>query len=74
MAKPKEIRLLIADDHPVVRAGLASMLSCYSDLEVIGGVSGGAAALAAMKKSPIDLLLLDLRMENGRLGRLLLVT
>ena len=64
MAKPREIRLLIADDHPVVRAGLASMLSCYSELEVIGGVSGGAAALASIKKSPIDVLLLDLRMPE----------
>lgn len=64
MAKPKEIRLLIADDHPVVRAGLASMLSCYPELEVIGGVAGGAAALAAIKQSPIDVLLLDLRMPE----------
>jgi DNA-binding NarL/FixJ family response regulator len=64
MAKPKAIRLLIADDHPVVRAGLASMLSCYPDLEVIGGVAGGTAALTAIKESHIDVLLLDLRMPE----------
>lgn len=64
MAKQKSIRVLIADDHPVVRAGLASMLSCYPDLEVIGGVAGGAAALAALRKKPVEVLLLDLRMPE----------
>ena len=64
MAKAKQIRLLIVDDHPVVRAGLASMLSCYPELEVVGGVPSGTAALAAIKKSRIDVLLLDLRMPE----------
>lgn len=64
MAKSKQIRLLIADDHPVVRAGLVSMLSCYPELEVVGGVPSGTAALASIKKSQIDVLLLDLRMPE----------
>jgi two-component system NarL family response regulator len=64
MAKAKQIRLLIADDHPVVRAGLVSMLSCYPELEVVGGVPSGSAALASIKKSQIDVLLLDLRMPE----------
>ena len=63
-ATTKQIRLLIADDHPVVRAGLASMLACYPELDVVGGVAGGAAALALMKKSDVDILLLDLRMPE----------
>ena len=64
MAKPNKIRLLITDDHPVVRAGLVSMLSCYPELEVVGGVPSGTAALASIKKSQIDVLLLDLRMPE----------
>ena len=64
MAKAKQIRLLIADDHPVVRAGLVSMLSCYPELEVVGGVPSGTAALASIKRSRIDVLLLDLRMPE----------
>src|SRR5215468_2944021 len=64
MAKPRGIRILITDDHPVVRAGLASMLSSYPDLEVVGGVAGGTAALAAIKKQSVEVLLLDLRMPE----------
>jgi len=64
MAKAKGIRVLVADDHPVVRAGLASILSSYPDLEVVGGVAGGTAALAAIKKQSVEVLLLDLRMPE----------
>lgn len=61
------IHILIADDHPVVRAGLASMLATYSDLEVVGSVSDGNQALAMLEKTAADILLLDLRMpsKNG---------
>lgn len=64
MAKSREIRLLIVDDHPVVRAGLASMLSSYPELAVVGGVASGAAALAAIRKTRVDVVLLDLRMPE----------
>ncbi|HEX3438477.1 MAG TPA: response regulator [Pseudacidobacterium sp.] len=62
-----QIRILIADDHPVVRAGLASMLATYSDLEVIGSVSDGNQAITTLVRRPADILLLDLRMPalNG---------
>src|SRR5579871_5749377 len=64
MPKIDQIRVLVVDDHPVVRAGLASMLSCYPELEVANGVAGGAAALATIKKSRVDVVLLDLRMPE----------
>jgi len=64
MAKAKQIRLLLTDDHPVVRTGLVSMLSCYPELEVVGGVPTGAAALAMLRNSRVDVLLLDLRMPE----------
>ncbi|MDI3255478.1 MAG: response regulator [Bacillota bacterium] len=61
------VRILIADDHPVVRAGLASMLATYSDLEVVGSLSDGQQALELLREKPADILLLDLRMPalNG---------
>jgi len=56
------IRILIADDHPVVRAGLAAMLATYPDLEVAGSVSDGRQAIALAATT--DIILLDLRMPS----------
>ncbi|WP_158750109.1 response regulator [Acidobacterium sp. S8] len=56
------IRILIADDHPVVRAGLAAMLATYPDLEVAGSVSDGRQAIALAATT--DIILLDLRMPT----------
>lgn len=65
MANTAPIRILVADDHPVVRAGLTSMLSCYQELEVVGGVPSGPAALTAIENTPgIGVVLLDLRMPE----------
>ncbi|MGC2297863.1 MAG: response regulator transcription factor, partial [Acidobacteriaceae bacterium] len=58
------VRLLIVDDHPVVRAGLNSMLGKRSGLRVIGSVHGGREALEFLDKEPTDVMLLDLRMPN----------
>ncbi len=59
-----KIRVLIVDDHPVVRVGLASMLSTYPELDVVGSVSGGQQALKLLETTPADILLLDLRMPK----------
>ncbi len=58
------IRILIVDDHPVVRAGLISMLRTYPRLEVVAGVSDGSQMLALLAKVQIDVILLDLRMPG----------
>jgi CheY-like chemotaxis protein len=42
---PKQIRLLIVDDHPVLRAGLANLLQLESDFEVVGQADSGEAAV-----------------------------
>jgi DNA-binding NarL/FixJ family response regulator len=64
MATLKPIRLLIVDDHPVVRAGLSAMLASYSNLDVLGGMASGLAALAFLEKRRADVVLLDLRMTE----------
>jgi two-component system NarL family response regulator len=57
-------RILIIDDHPVVRAGLTSMLGTQTQLEVIGSVSSGEEAIAILRTKDVDILLLDLRMPG----------
>jgi DNA-binding NarL/FixJ family response regulator len=56
------VRVLLADDHPVVRSGLAGLLSVERDIEVVGEVADGAAAVEAARALRPDLVLMDLRM------------
>ena len=58
------IRVLIADDHPVVRSGLAGMLQVEPDLEVVGEAGDGEQAVALASALLPDLVLMDLRMPT----------
>lgn len=58
------IRLLIVDDHPVVRTGLAGMLAGESDFVVVGEAPDGVQALEAITHHRPDVVLLDLRMPR----------
>src|SRR5215469_6522371 len=58
------IRILIVDDHPVVLAGLTSMLTTQPDFEVVGSASGGEEALQMLRTQSADILLIDLRMPG----------
>lgn len=56
------IRLLIVDDHAVVRAGFSSVLRAQAGLNVIGSVGSGEEALTFIDRRAVDVLLLDLHM------------
>ncbi len=58
------IRILIVDDHPVVCAGLTSMLSTQPGFEVVGSAASGEEALAFIKRNSPNVMLLDLRMPG----------
>ncbi len=60
----RKIRIVLADDHPIVRDGLKKMLALESDLEVVGEASDGREALEQIQIHEPDVLLLDLRMPN----------
>ena len=61
------IRVLIADDHGVVRDGLAGVIAAQSDLEVVATVENGAEAVESCRSEQPDVVLMDLEMPllNG---------
>ena len=58
------IRILIADDHGVIRAGLRALLEDIPDITVVGEASDGGEALAKAVELKPDILLMDLSMPN----------
>lgn len=64
MDRAEPIRILIVDDHPVVRAGLASMLGTQSGMIVAGSACSGEEALSLLDRLCPDVILLDLRMPG----------
>jgi NarL family two-component system response regulator YdfI len=58
------IKILIADDHLIIRQGLRLILETEDDFELVGEASDGAEALSLCKKLSPDVVLMDLRMPN----------
>ena len=61
---PAKIRVMIADDHPIVREGLSKLLRLEDDIEVVGEACDGRELLEKMDGLKPDVILLDLRMPN----------
>ena len=58
------IKILITDDHPVVREGLNAMLSREADFKVVGEAKDGSEAISKVKELKPDVVLMDLRMPE----------
>ena len=62
-----EIKLLLADDHEIVREGLRALLKAYRDCEIVGEAADGRQAVALVKELKPDIVILDISMPllNG---------
>lgn len=58
------LRILIVDDHQVVRQGLEMFLSCEADMEIVGEAGNGIEALEVLASRPVDVVLMDLLMPE----------
>jgi DNA-binding NarL/FixJ family response regulator len=54
------IRVLLVDDHPVVRSGISGMLATANDIEIVGEAATGEEALKSIEQNHPDILLLDM--------------
>lgn len=61
---PGPVRLLVVDDHEVVRQGLAAALAADGRYEIVGGVASAAAALEAARRTSPHIALIDLRLPD----------
>jgi len=64
-SRPKPIRLLIVDDHEVVRVGLRTVLHNHQGITVVGEAGSKAAAVQAVKRLKPDIVLMDVRLPDG---------
>ena len=62
--RPELLRVLVADDNPVVRAGLTALLGGHPDIEVVAEASNGTEAVSAAERVHPDVVLLDVRMPG----------
>lgn len=64
MSGKKTIRIVIADDHPIVREGFSAIVEAEEDLTVVAEAENGRMALAAVAEHKPDIVLMDLRMPE----------
>src|SRR5947209_5770768 len=61
---PKKIRILLADDHPVVRQGFRLILSAHSDMEIVGEAGDGRQAVEMAERLKPDIVVMDVAMPG----------
>jgi DNA-binding NarL/FixJ family response regulator len=61
----RSIRVALADDQQLIRAGFSSLLAAEPDLEVVGEAATGREAVALVKRAKPDVVLMDIRMPDG---------
>lgn len=61
---PSKIRVLVVDDHPTFRMGLAALVNSQPDMEVQAEADTGAEAIALYRREPADVVLMDLRLPG----------
>ena len=64
MSEPKVIRVMIVDDHAVVRGGLSKFLQVHKDLDLVGEAENGAEAVRLARQLQPDVVLMDLKMPE----------
>jgi NarL family two-component system response regulator LiaR len=64
MSDEQPIRVMIVDDHAVVRSGLAAFLLAFDDLQLVAEAAGGEQAVGICEKQEVDVVLMDLVMPG----------
>jgi DNA-binding NarL/FixJ family response regulator len=59
-----KLRIYLADDHPLMREGIRSLVGSQKDLEIVGEAAGGRAALEGVTRRPVDVAVLDLSLPG----------
>jgi DNA-binding NarL/FixJ family response regulator len=60
-----KIRVVLVDDHAIVRTGLKAVLAAAPEVEVVGEASGGTEAVALLERTPADVVVMDISMADG---------
>jgi NarL family two-component system response regulator LiaR len=60
----RTIKVLLVDDHPLIRTGLMGILELYDELEVVGAVATGEEALALCASTMVDVALIDIKLPG----------
>ena len=64
MPNAERIKVMLVDDHPIVRSGLVTMLLAFDDLELVGEASSGDKALVLCQQELPDVILMDMVMPG----------
>ena len=64
MTEPRPIRVMVVDDHPIVRDGLKNLLLAFDDLELVGEAGDGNQAVACCRQNRPDVILMDMFMPG----------